>query len=100
MRRIQKECVRRRQVGLVIDGDPLAGPNTTFWTITRHGHAIGKVTSAIYSPRLHQNIALAMVATEHAAIGTEVKVDTGHGPMPAKVVERPFHDPKKQIAKA
>ncbi|GIR94259.1 MAG: hypothetical protein CM15mP95_2790 [Alphaproteobacteria bacterium] len=30
------------------------------------GRVAGKVTSAVYSPRLEKNIALAMVASEHA----------------------------------
>lgn len=100
LRRISEEGVSRRQVGLVIDGAPLAGPNTTFWPIHRDGAAIGKVTSAIHSPRLKQNIALAMVAVEHAAIGTVLEVATATGPRRATVVERPFYDPKKTLAAA
>ena len=82
----------------MIDGVPLAGPNTTFWAIAKNGAAIGKVTSAIHSPRLKQNIALAMVAVDHAAIGTKVEVVTGQGTLAATVVERPFYDPKKMLA--
>ena len=63
LRRIKDEGVNRKQVGLIIDCDPFAGPNTTFLTINKGGDAIGKVTSAVYSPRLQQNIALAMVNT-------------------------------------
>lgn len=100
LRRIQQEGVLRKQVGLVIDCEPLKGPNTTFWTIKKDGQNVGKVTSAVYSPRLKRNIALAMVATEHANIGSEVEVMTGSGPTPATVVERPFYDPKKKIATA
>ena len=36
------------------------------------GTVIGKVTSAVYSPRLDQNIALAMVAVDHARLGLQV----------------------------
>jgi len=98
LQRIKDTGVSRKQVGLVIDGAPLAGPNTTFWAITRDGAVIGKVTSAIHSPRLKQNIALAMVAADHAVIGARVEVDTGHGTLAATVVERPFYDPKKTLA--
>ena len=41
-------------------------PNTTFWTIFYDGKKVGKVTSAVYSPRLKKNIALAMVDIEFA----------------------------------
>lgn len=100
LKRIRDTGVSRRQVGLLIDGAPLKGPNTTFGPITREGASIGKVTSAIYSPRLKQNIALAMVAVDHAVIGTEVEVATAHGPARATIVDRPFYDPKKTLAAA
>jgi aminomethyltransferase len=100
LRRIKDAGVSRRQIGLIIDGEPLTGPNTTFWEINRSGDTIGKVTSAVYSPRLERNIALAMVAVEHATIGAQVEVNTNSGPIAATVFERPFYDPKKQIAAA
>lgn len=100
LRRIQEQGVSRKQIGLIIDCDPLKGPNTTFWTINKDGAAIGKVTSAVYSPRLEQNIALAMVDAEFANIGAVVEVVTASGPSQATVVDRPFYDPKKQIAAA
>ncbi|MCD9149240.1 glycine cleavage T C-terminal barrel domain-containing protein [Pseudophaeobacter flagellatus] len=100
LRRIKDEGVSRKQVGLILDGAPLTGPNTTFWGVQYAGEEIGKVTSAVYSPRLEQNIALAMVAAEHANIGAEVEVVTNSGPARATICERPFYDPKKQIAAA
>jgi aminomethyltransferase len=98
--RIKEEGVRRKQVGLVIDGAPLKGPNTTFWAINHGGETVGKVTSAVYSPRLEKNIALAMVAVESTAIGTELEVLSASGPTRAMVVEIPFFDPKKSLAAA
>ena len=100
LRRIKEKGVSRKQIGLIIDGEPLTGPNTTFWEINLGGNPIGKVTSAVYSPRLKQNIALAMISAQHATIGTEVEVVTKSGPTRATISERPFYDPKKQIAAA
>jgi aminomethyltransferase len=100
LRRIKEEGVSRQQVGLIIDCDPMKGPNTTFWAINKDGTNIGKVTSAVYSPRLERNIALAMVAADCAVIGSEVEVITPSGPTRATVVERPFYDPKKSLAAA
>lgn len=97
LRRVHKNGVTRRQVGLVIDGSPLHGPNTSFWPIEFDGETVGKVTSAIYSPRLDKNIALAMITIEYAELGTEVTVDAASGPRPATVAERPFFDPKKSL---
>jgi aminomethyltransferase len=98
--RIRDKGVSRKQVGLIIESEPLKGPNTTFWPISKDGKTAGKVTSAVYSPRLEQNIALAMVATEFAELGTQVEITMPSGTQMATVVERPFYDPKKQITTA
>jgi glycine cleavage system aminomethyltransferase T len=90
--------VSRKQVGLRIEAPPLKGPNTTFWPISQDGKTVGKVTSAVYSPRLEQNIALAMVEADTAEIGTVVEVLMPRGPASATIVERPFFDPKKKLA--
>ena len=100
LKRIKEQGITRKQVGLVIDCDPLQGPNTTFWPINQGDETIGKVTSAVYSPRLKQNIALAMVSVEHAILGSDVEVVTKSGPTRATMVEFPFYDPKKSIAAA
>ena len=100
LRRIKDEGVKRKQVGLIIDCDPFAGPNTTLLTINKGGDVIGKVTSAVYSPRLQHNIALAMVDIAYDVIGTEVEVVTVSGTVRATVTERPFFDHKKQIVAA
>ncbi|MFW3616554.1 glycine cleavage T C-terminal barrel domain-containing protein [Billgrantia antri] len=98
LQRIREEGVSRKQVGLRIDSAPLKSPNTSFWPVSISGKNVGKVTSAVYSPRLEQNIALAMVTTENASVGTELEVKTVSGPAKAVVVEKPFFDPKKRIA--
>jgi len=98
LRRIRDQGVSRRQVGLRLDGPRLKGPNTTFWPVVKHGEVIGKVTSAVYSPRLEQNIALAMVAADSTDLGTAVEVTMPATTVAATVVETPFFDPKKKLA--
>ena len=100
LRTIRDNGVSRKQVGLRIEGEALKGPNTTFWTVQEEGQIVGKVTSAVYSPRLEQNIALAMVGVNHAATGTPLVVNTASGTRAATVVEKPFFDPKKRITAA
>ena len=97
---IHAEGPKRQQIGLVLDCAPLSGPNTRFWPITQNGVPVGKVTSAVYSPRLQKNIALAMVDAAAAVLGAQVEVTTNSGVVGAQVVERPFYDPKKTIAAA
>jgi glycine cleavage system aminomethyltransferase T len=94
---IKQNGVTRSQVGLVIEGEPLSGPNTEFWSVSSGDKIVGKVTSAVYSPRLKQNIALAMVSIDCADIGTTCLVTTPDDQRAAKVVPKPFYDPKKRI---
>ena len=96
--KIKKEGIKRKQVGLVLDCEPLKGPNTTFWEIIKDNKVIGKVTSAVYSPRLKKNIALAIVLINESQIGNELDIQSGNSLIKAKVVEKPFFDPKKKIA--
>ena len=98
LKKIKQEGIKRKQVGLVIDCDPLSGPNTTFWPIEKDGKTIGKVTSAVYSPRLKKNIALAMIEINYSELGNELNVQTHEGKYSATIVEKPFYDPKKKIA--
>ena len=94
---IRDKGITRKQIGIVIDGERLANPNTTFWPIKHHGNIVGKVTSAVFSPRLEQNIALAMVDVTAAELGCKLSVETSTETRGATVVEKPFYDPKKKI---
>jgi len=96
--RIKGEGVSQRQVGLEFDGPPLVGSNDEFWPIRRDGADAGYVTSAVYSPRLEKNIALALVGAEHADIGTEAMIDMAGEPRNCRIVPKPFYDPKKALA--
>jgi len=98
LKKIKHNGITRKQVGIEIDCKPLSGPNTTFWELKNDNINIGKVTSAVYSPRLKKNIALAMVSVEQSEIGNEFQVTTNEGTFNCIVVEKPFYDPKKKIA--
>ena len=98
LKEIYARGVTRKQVGVRLGGDPLTGPNNEFWPVMVADKQVGKITSAIYSPRLKANIALAMVNIEHTDIGTELEVVTQKGHCSGTVVEKPFYDPKKNLA--
>ena len=98
LKKIKQNGIKRKQVGLIIDCNPLSGPNTTFWPIEKDDKTIGKVTSAVYSPRLKKNIALAMIEINYSELGNQLDVQTNEGKYAAKIVEKPFYDPKKKIA--
>ena len=97
LKKVQQQGVARQQIGLEIDGEPLSGPNTQFWPLEVNGEVIGKVTSAVYSPRLQKNIALAMMASANSAVGTTCDVQLAGETRSGAIVPKPFYDPKKQI---
>ena len=100
LQKISKDGVKNMQVGLVIHDDPMPRPNTKYWNIYNNKSMVGKVTSAVYSPRLKKNIALAMVDINSSVIGTKLTVKKDNNVVDAEVVEKPFYDPKKSITKS
>ncbi len=99
LRRIKSEGIRRKIVGVEIAGERL-DMNQSKWPVEAEGRPVGKVTSAIYSPRLEKNIGYAWVPVELSQVGTELTVETPVGARGASVVSMPFVDPGKQIPKS
>ena len=100
LRAIRDAGVRQRFVGVEIDGEPLAHPNGQHWPVQVGGQPVGKITSAVYSPRLEKNIGLAMLESDHSALGTQGTAVTSLGERGVTVVPKPFYDPQKKIASA
>jgi len=96
-RRIAAEGVTRKISGVVLDGEPFPALNNVKWPAMIDGEHIGKVTSAIYSPRLDRNIGYCWLPTDRAQKGQAVTVDTEWGTRAATVTPMPFVDPSKQI---
>jgi aminomethyltransferase len=97
LERIRTEGVRRKLVGVTIDGEPLGMWLEDFWPVVEDGEAVGRLVSASYSPRLEINMGFAWVPIERAAVGTPVLIESPDGPMTATVTALPFLDPKKEI---
>jgi glycine cleavage system aminomethyltransferase T len=100
LKRVAEEGVRRKVVGVEIEGDPLIGYIEDYLPVVENGGQIGQVSSAFYSPRLRKNIGFALVPVEYAGLGTELTVRQAGGEVSARVVEKPFIDPKKETPKA
>ena len=97
LRRISEQGVSRRIVGLELDGEPFPQLNFTKWPAHAGGRQVGKVTSAVPSPRLSKNIGYCWVPAELAEHGTTLEVESEWGARRATVVPMPFHDPEKRI---
>ncbi|MBO6790402.1 MAG: glycine cleavage system protein T [Dinoroseobacter sp.] len=100
LKKIKAVGVSQKFVGLEIEGAPFEGSNDFFWPVLSDGKQAGKVTSAIYSPRLEKNIALALVGIDYAGLGTALTLKKFSETRGCKVVEIPFFDPKKSLASA
>jgi glycine cleavage system aminomethyltransferase T len=99
LKRIKSDGIRRRLVGVELDGEAFPGLNSVKWPARRTGggEAIGKVTSAIYSPRLKKNIGYCWVPVDLAKDGSKLRVESEWGPRTAIVEPMPFVDPDKRI---
>jgi glycine cleavage system T protein len=100
LQRIKQQGVTRKLVGIEIAGEPIQF-NTSKWPVSVGGKQVGRVTSAIWSPRLKKNLGYAMLPIALSQPGSEVQVEVpGAGTRSARVVVKPFVDPKKEIPKS
>jgi aminomethyltransferase len=98
LKQIKQEGVKQKLVGIKIEGERIEF-NMTKWPVSVDGDVVGKVTSAIYSPRFG-NIGFAWAPVEMSGLGTKLSVHHPEfGEMPATVAEKPFVDPTKEIPK-
>jgi len=97
LKAIKAAGVTKKINGVEFDGAPFPELNNVKWAANSGGSKVGKVTSAIYSPRLKKNIGYCWLPVELSTLGTKVEVDTEYGPRTATVVEMPFVDPNKTI---
>jgi aminomethyltransferase len=97
---IKAAGVRRKLVGIEIEGEALPFELAEAWPVRGDGGMIGRVTDAIWSPRLERNIGYAWVPIELAEPGTDLAIETPAGMERATVASLPFIDPNKRIPAA
>jgi len=89
--------VRRKLVGVELDGEPLAVESTRFWRVLQNGAEVGHLTGAVWSPGLAKNIGYVWVPIELAAPGNVLEIETEDGvTVPGLTSRIPFVDPQKQ----
>ena len=49
LKKIKAEGIKRKQIGLEINCEPLSGPNTTFWPIKKNNNEIGNIVDTHYN---------------------------------------------------
>ncbi|MEM1335876.1 MAG: glycine cleavage T C-terminal barrel domain-containing protein, partial [Actinomycetota bacterium] len=78
LEQVRDEGVRRRLIGIFLDGPALQKNNEHHWPVMSGGEQVGYVTNSVHSPRLDRNIALAMI---------DVPFDTNDAPLTVETVE-------------
>ncbi|NDH22493.1 MAG: glycine cleavage system protein T [Actinobacteria bacterium] len=90
LEKVRDEGVRRRLIGLFLDGPALQKNNEHRWPVTSTGTKVGFVTNAVHSPRLDRNIAFAMIDVPFDANDTVLTVETVEGARSAERTMLPF----------
>ncbi|MBA3630014.1 MAG: glycine cleavage system protein T [Actinobacteria bacterium] len=99
LKRIAAEGVKRKVVGIELEGDPIIGYIEDYLEVVDGADLIGQVSSVFYSPRLEKNIGYAQVPIALADFGSKLTVRSAKGEYHAIVVDKPFIDPKKETPK-
>lgn len=96
LERIRRQGVKRRLVGIEIDAPQLRAELAEYWPVSRDGKTLGRVTDAIWSPRLERNIGYVWVPSELSEPGVEFQVHMPDGVVPGRTAAIPFIDPEKR----
>lgn len=81
----------RKIVGLEIEGPAIARHG--YEVMDSEGNTIGTVTTGYRSISLGRNLAMALVDSRYATLGTELKVRVRRKTFPAKVIKKRFYTP-------
>lgn len=90
LEKVRDEGVRRRLIGLFLDGPALQKNNEHRWPVTSASTKVGFVTNAVHSPRLDRNVAFAMIDVPFDANDTVLTVETVEGARSAARTTLPF----------
>jgi aminomethyltransferase len=101
LERIRVEGVRDKLVGIEFEAeggfdiDPADS-----WPVFHDGTQVGRVTDAVWSPRLERNIGYVWVPIELSHPGIRLDVESQHGHLVGTTAAIPFVDPRKQVPAA
>ncbi len=81
----------RKIVGIEVEGQAI--PRHGYEVLDADGNTIGSVTTGYHSISLDRNIAMALIAADHAALGTRLQVKVRRKVFPATVIKKRFYTP-------
>ena len=90
LKAIKAAGVKRRFIGLLIDGAPFKGGNEHRWDVTLNGAYAGFASACAYSPRVGSNIGVGLISTAAIAAPDGVAVITDDGILPARAAPFPL----------
>ena len=96
--KINKEGVKRKLVGIEIEGDAINAPPEHLWPVIDSNNKIGHVTRCIFSPRLKKNIGFANVPVDYSGIGTNFEINSPKGMLKASVCNKPWFPAEIKIS--
>ena len=71
LKKIKKDGVTEKLVGVEIDGDPIQKVPENFWPVFDvNNNKLGRLSRCFFSPRLKRNIGLAIIKVNSAVPGT------------------------------
>jgi aminomethyltransferase len=95
---IRENGVERKLVGMFLEGDQLRAELSQPWPVLSDGAEVGRVTDAVWSPGMEQNIGYMWVPIELSAPDNRVDVVTEDGAeLTAVSASLPFVDPQKKV---
>lgn len=94
LRKIASDGVRQMIRGVLFDGD-ICPPCRKPWLVMVGTRQVGMVTTAVWSPRFKNNVALAMISKDYCVPGAPVRVQIpGHGNRLGRIMSLPFSGPE------
>ncbi|MEX1047751.1 MAG: glycine cleavage T C-terminal barrel domain-containing protein [Actinomycetota bacterium] len=97
LEQIKKTGVKRKLVGIEVEGDELRAELSEYWPVHSSGKEVGYMTDAVWSPRLRKNIGYVWVPIELADPGNQLDIESEHGALKGQTAAIPFLDPKKEV---
>ena len=96
LKKIKKDGVTEKLVGVEIDGDPIQKVPENFWPVFDvNNNKLGRLSRCFFSPRLKRNIGLAIIKADSAVPGTPLIIESPKAHLNAQVHELPWFPAEK-----